>query len=116
MPLCKQLIDNVGLRQAELALALGTLFEIEEAHDIGLIDEVAHGDNLLLVAQERAAEWVAIPAQARVASKELTRGRQLNELKTNRQRDVDHFCSFVTQEGVQRNIGFYLQQLAKRKN
>jgi 3,2-trans-enoyl-CoA isomerase len=115
LPVCKQLIDNVGHRQAELALSLGTLFDIEEAYDIGLIDEVAHEDNLLQVAQERAAEWAAIPAQARVASKELTRGRQLNALKTNRQHDVDYFCSFVTQEVAQRNLGLYLRQMANRK-
>eukprot|EP00980_Cylindrotheca_fusiformis_P020242 scaffold7316_cov123-Cylindrotheca_fusiformis.AAC.17 len=111
----QQFIDTIGLRQAELALALGTLFDINEAHKHGLIDEIATSDKLLEVAKERAAEWVAIPAQARVASKELTRGRQLRELEMNRQEDVDHFCSFVTQEAMQRNLGFYLKQLAKRK-
>ena len=82
---------------------MGTLFDTKAALDIGLIDEIAGEDEIMEVAKARAAEWVAIPAPARVACKELTRGRQLNELKENRQQDVDHFCSFVNQEAMQRN-------------
>jgi enoyl-CoA hydratase/carnithine racemase len=110
-----QYIDTIGLRQAELALSLGTMFDIEKASNIGLVDELSTDDTIHQVAQQRASEWVAIPAQARVASKQLTRGRQLNELRDNRQQDVEHFCSFVTHKVVQRNLGAYLQQLAKRK-
>lgn len=94
---------------------MGSLFDTKEALDIGLIDEIAGEDDIIEVAMDRASEWVAIPAPARVASKELTRARQMNELKENRQHDVDHFCSFVNQEAMQRNLGFYFEQLAKRK-
>jgi len=94
---------------------MGTLFDTKDALDIGLIDEIASENEIMEVAKTRAAEWVAIPAPARVACKELTRGRQLNELKENRQHDVDHFCSFVNQEAMQRNLGFYFEHLAKRK-
>ncbi|KAL3937481.1 MAG: hypothetical protein SGBAC_007418 [Bacillariaceae sp.] len=111
----QQFIDTIGLRRAELALAMGSLFDTKEALDIGLIDEIAGEDDIIEVAMDRASEWVAIPAPARVASKELTRARQMNELKENRQHDVDHFCSFVNQEAMQRNLGFYFEQLAKRK-
>ena len=108
-------IDTVGLRKAELALAMGTLFDTKSAFDIGLIDEIAGEEEIMEVAKTRAAEWVAIPAPARVACKQLTRGRQLNELMEHRQQDVDHFCSFVNQDAMQRNLGFYFEQLAKRK-
>lgn len=110
-----QFIDTIGLRKAELALNMGTLFDTKSALDIGLIDEIAGEDDILEVAKARASEWVSIPAPARVACKQLTRGRQLNDLKENRQQDVDHFCSFVNQEAMQRNLGLYFEQLAKRK-
>lgn len=94
---------------------MGTLFDTKAALGIGLIDEIAEEGDIIEVAKSRASEWVAIPAPARVACKQLTRGRQLDELKENRQQDVDHFCSFVNQEAMQRNLGVYFEQLAKRK-
>jgi len=41
--------DIIGVRQTELALTRGTLFSAEQAHKIGLIDEIV--DN-----QEKALE------------------------------------------------------------
>ena len=97
-------------------MSLGTSFSPEQALNVGLIDEfVNHDQDSVLVAKERAAEWVAIPPQARIATKELTRGKQIKDLVTNREQDIEHFCSFVTQKVVQRNLGGYLKQLAKRK-
>ena len=96
-------------------MSLGTSFSPEEALKIGLIDEFTKDQDAVQVAKERAAEWVAIPAQARISSKQLTRGSQLQTLLANRQQDIDHFCSFVTQDEVQRNLGAYLKHLAKRK-
>jgi 3,2-trans-enoyl-CoA isomerase len=110
----QQYIDTIGHRQAELALSLGTLFNPQEALGIGLVDEVV-ADNVVEAAKQKAVEWVRIPPQARSAVKELTRGRQIERLLANRDQDIEHFCSFVSHEKVQRNLGQYLEQMAKRK-
>jgi 3,2-trans-enoyl-CoA isomerase len=111
----QQYMDTIGPRQAELALSLGTLFEAHEALKIGLIDEVV-GDNVLLKAKIQAANWVKIPAQARVGSKKLTRQRHIDHLLANRQQDIDAYCSFLTDEQVQQNLGAYLKQLQAKKS
>lgn len=112
----QQYIDTIGHRQAELALSLGTLFTPQEALEIGLVDDIVTDDNdVLEVAKKHAKKWVKIPPQARIASKELTRGRQIESLLKNREHDIDHFITFVSHEKVQRNLGAYLEQLAQRK-
>lgn len=112
----QQYIDTIGHRKAELALSLGTLYSPEEALEIGLVDEVAvHDGDVVDVAKQRAREWIRIPRQARSGAKDLTRGRQIQYLIDNREADIDHFCSFVTQDKVQKSLGMYIEQLSKKK-
>ncbi len=111
----QQYIDTIGHRRAELALSLGTLFTPQEALDVGLVDEVVSDSNVVEIAQQRARDWVRIPMEARIGAKELTRNQQLKQLRENRQADTDHFCSFVTQENVQKSLGMYIEQLSKKK-
>jgi 3,2-trans-enoyl-CoA isomerase len=111
----QQYLDTIGHRKAELALSLGTLFTPDEALEIGLVDEVVNDGNVVDVAKQRAREWIRIPMQARTGAKELTRGRQMQHLIDNREADTDHFCSFVTQEKVQKSLGMYIEQLTSKK-
>ena len=111
----QQYIDTIGHRRAELALSLGTLFTPQEALSVGLVDEVSSDSDVTEIAKQRARDWVRIPMEARKGAKDLTRGRQLNNLKENRQADTDQFCSFVTQESVQKSLGRYIEQLSKNK-
>lgn len=123
--LCQQYIDTVGQRNAELALLLGTLFSPQQALGLNLVDELLplSGDNdgnsshvtAVDAAKKKAAEFVRIPSKARVAAKELTRGVQIQKLLKNRDADTEFFCSFVTQDSVQKTLGAYLEMLAKRK-
>jgi 3,2-trans-enoyl-CoA isomerase len=110
----QQYIDTIGHRQAELTMSLGTLFSTQEALEIGLVDEVV-ADNVVDIAKQRAMDWVRIPPQARVAAKEFTRGRQINDMLKTRDFDTEQFCSFVSHKKVQKSLGSYLEQLAKRK-
>jgi 3,2-trans-enoyl-CoA isomerase len=125
--LCQQYIDTVGQRNAELALLLGTLFSPQRALELHLVDELLptssgseNDDKSLPVtaldaAMKKAAAFVRIPSKARVAAKELTRGVQIQKLLKNRDADTEFFCSFVTQDSVQRTLGAYLEMLSKRK-
>lgn len=113
--LAQMFIDTVGQRQAELALSLGTLYTPSEALNVGLVDEVVTSD-VLDVASEKAKEWIRIQPAALLGVKDITRKSQLDTLRENRESDSDAFCSFVTEEEVQRALGNYLELLAKRKS
>lgn len=113
--LAQQMIDTVGRRQAEFALSLGNLYSSEQALDIMLVDEVVAKDKVRARAVAEAAKWVAIPAHARVASKQLIRKHRLDTLRANIEEDVDHFVGFITNGKVQKNLSSYLETLVKKK-
>ena len=113
--LARQYIDTVGKRQAELGLGLGVLHSPEEARKIGLVDQVVPSSHVRETAQKAAAEWVKIPAGARLASKMIIRREPIQELKDNRQKDIDDFVRFITSEPAQKGLSAYLEMMAKRK-
>jgi 3,2-trans-enoyl-CoA isomerase len=110
----QQMVDTIGRRQAELSLALGTLYSPEEALKIGLVDLVVPQDQVEAKASEAALQWAKIPAQARVASKRMIRKDRLDRLKASRSQDVEHFANFVITEQVQDSLTAYLDMLAKK--
>lgn len=137
------LVRTVGFRQAELALAMGTLFPPDEALEVGLVDEVvrssatglfsdeSHCDALLELlphsakdkatnrviqkAYTQAKMYAKIPPPARVASKLVTRDEHIKDMIDKRERDTDYFCGFITQNAVQSNLTAYVEAL-KRKS
>lgn len=113
--LAQQMIDTVGRRQAELALSQGTLYSAEEALGIHLVDEVVAKDQVRVRALAEAAQWVAIPAQARVASKQLVRKQRLDTLRDSIELDVNNFAGFITDAKVQRGLAAYLEMLTKKR-
>jgi 3,2-trans-enoyl-CoA isomerase len=110
----QQMVDTVGRRNAELSLALGTLYSPEEALKIGLVDLVVPQDQVEAKASEAALQWAKIPAQARVASKTMIRKDRLDRLKASRSQDVERFANFITTEKVQDSLTAYLDMLAKK--
>jgi 3,2-trans-enoyl-CoA isomerase len=110
----QQMVDTIGRRNAEISLALGTLYSPEEALKIGLVDLVVPQDQVEAKASEAALQWAKIPAQARVASKRMIRKDRLDRLKASRSQDVEHFANFVITEHVQDSLTAYLDMLAKK--
>mmetsp|Transcript_6586 Transcript_6586/g.16260 ORF Transcript_6586/g.16260 Transcript_6586/m.16260 type:complete len:139 (+) Transcript_6586:2279-2695(+) len=130
------LVRTIGFRQAELALALGTLFPPNEALAVGLVDDIVPpqqcGDSdgvakfsgtviedrasnpLMQRAYEQARMYAKISPQARVASKLVTREEHIQDLIVRREEDTDHFCGFVTQDAVQRNLIAYVEAMKKK--
>jgi len=131
------MISTIGLRKAELAMQLGQLFPPKEALEVGLVDEIVAPDEqcelndtlldllptaikdrasnvLMQQAYKQAKVYSMIPPQARVASKLLTREQYIKDMIRTREQDTDHFCGFVTQEAVQRNLIAYVEALKKK--
>lgn len=116
------LLRTIGQVKGEQALALGTLFNPNDALAIGLVDRVVHVDNggdsekedLLNEAKAVAKLWANMPPPARVASKMLARKEFLDDLISSREEDLNHFCNFVLHDGIQAGLGAYLASLKKK--
>ena len=118
----KLLLRTIGQVKGEQALALGTLFNPNDALAVGLVDRVVQADqsdsseeDLLNEAKQTAKLWAKMPPPARVASKMLARKEFLDELISTREVDLNHFCSFVLQDNIQAGLGAYLASLRKKQ-
>ena len=137
------LVRTIGFRQAELALALGTLFPPDRAQSIGLVDEIVSqqqqhpqptelssvdgllellppiakdqvSDSLMQKAYHQAKTFAKIPPHARVASKLVTRQSHIHDMIATRDEDTAHFCGFVMQEAVQKNLIAYVELMKSK--
>ena len=70
----------------------------------------------LLPEVNRSQEYANISPQARVASKLVTRSDTLKDMMASREADTQHFCSFICQDTVQKNLKRYVEALKKKKN
>lgn len=105
----------VGQRKAELAITMGTLFNPEEALDLGLVDELA-SDKASAV--ERCHSILKLYSQtnptARHNSKMSLRQEALDRFHQMRQQDLDFFCQSVLSPEVQLTLDAYLKSLKKK--
>jgi len=121
--LSRQMVATIGHRRTELGLGLGTLYSPQEALQIGLVDELvaldgdekASKQQVANRAMEMAAEFAKIPSGAWWSNKEQLRGPFIDSMIEDRQRDMDHFVSFVTRDETQQNLTAYLKALSKKK-
>jgi len=138
------MVNTIGFRPTEWALALGTLFSPKDALNIGLVDAVVEGhkddsnsnhddvsngilqqllppslhdqiaEPVIQNAFQEALTFAKIPPQARWASKQITRSQFLMDMEAKRDVDREHFCGFITLDAVQKNLGAYVEALKKR--
>ncbi len=109
------MLRTVGFRTGEMALALGTLFQAQDALNVGLVDRVVKQQELMNECQKVAEEWGSIPSHARESCKLLARKEFIDDLIQNRDKDLAYFCNFITNEKVQMGLGAYLESLKKKK-
>ncbi|XP_044735782.1 enoyl-CoA delta isomerase 1, mitochondrial-like [Chrysoperla carnea] len=108
------MLNTIGSRQTEAALTAGRLFTTAEALQIGLIDEIGNSREEIISKCEKFFErFKRISPQARYLSKLATRAKALEDLRTNRQKDLDLFIKTITDPITQKILGMYLQSLKK---
>lgn len=119
-------------------MQLGTLFTVDEALKIGLIDQAAPDlDAALSIAEAQLLQFLRIPgiflereksrsntclsntclsfsAQARYMSKMRIREEAIQKLVNNRESDTRLFVNFALSTQVQDGLGRYLASLAKK--
>jgi 3,2-trans-enoyl-CoA isomerase len=141
--MAQMMVSTIGTRKTELALALGTLFPPQEALAVGLVDSIVPtqhesfiattDDNdeglinllppqrkdyatnpVLQNAYTQAQVYAKIPPHARVASKMVIRDEPLFKMIAKRDEDLNHFCGFVTQKSVQKNLAMYVEAMKSK--
>lgn len=135
--MAQMMVSTIGPRKTELALALGTLFPPEQALSVGLVDDIVPHQQLelsdeglvdlfpsemkdrslnpvLQKAYAQARIYAKIPPHARVASKMVIRDEPLFKMIAKRDEDTNHFCGFVMQKSVQKNLTSYVDALKNK--
>ncbi|CAG0904019.1 unnamed protein product [Cyprideis torosa] len=92
------------MRETERALQLGTLFDANEALEIGLVDEIVQSNEEGLErAQEVLKEYMKVPSFARSMTKLQVRKPVIQKFGDGRDEDLETFCNFIPQKSVQRS-------------
>lgn len=107
--------NTIGTRQTELALTTGRLFKTEEALKVGLIDEIANDKSEGIAKAETFIKGFArIPSMARAMSKNQIRGRDIQALQNNREKDLNTFLAVINNPKVQKGLELYMASLKQK--
>lgn len=102
-------------RHAESALTLGTLFKTDDALKIGLIDEIASDKADALARCEKfLLQFNKISPDARAITKKSYRSKDIADLETRLDEDLQLFIFVVNQPKVQKGLELYLDSLKKK--
>jgi len=107
----------IGPRLTERHLNLGTLFDVETAQKIGLVDDVVKSaEDCFDKSFERAEEYCEIIDKARSNTKLLLRSETLEWFEGYREKDLELFLTCVQDPMVQNSLNMYVKMLqAKSK-
>lgn len=109
--------NTIGKRQTELALTSGRLFSTDEAFKIGLIDEIAQGkEDGINKSNAFLSKFAKISPFARNFSKQIVRGDTLKKMSKNRENDLNIFLQTISQDSIQKGLGFYIESLKKKQS
>jgi Delta3-Delta2-enoyl-CoA isomerase len=108
--------NTIPTRTAEMALTLGTMFNTDEALNIGLIDELAVDKaDAIAKCETFLNKFKKIPAVARGFTKQQLRIKDIQALEDNRISDIDMFEAAVSLPLVQKSLEMYIEALKKKK-
>jgi len=108
--------NAISVRETEKALTLGKMYSTDEALKVGLIDEVAADkQDAIKRCEEFLLQFGKVSYDARAITKKNLRGKDIAELESDREADVQNFLFFVNQPKVQKGLELYLQSLKAKK-
>lgn len=106
--------DLIGIRQANRAMSLGTLFKSDQALSIGLVDVVAEAEGEVAARALEECE-LYLNAPGRGANKFWQRKKTLALFRAEQQMDKEAFLQCVLDPLTQMRLGAYLESLSKGK-
>jgi len=106
----------VGQRKSELILQKGTLMSPEEAHRIGLVDELVKDEEELMVSADKHFNTLfQVDQVARHMTKMAFREEVLKELKEGNEEELKSVWNFVTRVETQERFERIIKQLQEAK-
>ncbi|XP_038206227.1 enoyl-CoA delta isomerase 1, mitochondrial-like [Zerene cesonia] len=108
--------STISPRQAEIALTTGKMFTVEEAFELGLIDEVAiDKEDAINKCKQFIKRFDNISPLARSITKKKLRTKTTEWLKANRQADVNDSVKLISRQDFQKKLEIYIQSLKQRE-
>jgi enoyl-CoA hydratase/carnithine racemase len=104
----KVICNLISRRQAEIALTTAKIFTAQEAHNIGLIDEIATDyDDAIAKCEAFLEKFKNLEPKARSLTKQRIRQSELNYMRNNKEEDLNEFIEAATGPEVQRILKTY---------
>ncbi|XP_075978499.1 enoyl-CoA delta isomerase 1, mitochondrial-like [Anticarsia gemmatalis] len=109
------LVNTIPPRQAELALTNGTMFTVEEAVKVGLIDETASDKaDSVDKCKKFIKKFDRIPPLARAITKQKIRQGPLAWMKENYQANAQDFLTNLQNKIIQQSLGDYIKMMKNK--
>lgn len=112
--LCKVFASVIGHRQAEKHLCLGSLLLPQDALNVGIVDDVVPGEELMSTAHTEMLRWLSIPELGRSRTKSLVRKAYVDDFHQRRAEDLEMFTNAVNDPLLQKLLTKYLQALKSK--
>lgn len=103
---------TIGIRNTELALTTGKMFTVDEALEVGLIDEAASDKaDAIDKCKKFIKRFDNIPPSARTLTKLRIRRGPLANMKKNRHEDIAETLEYALNPEVHEGLDIYMQKL-----
>ncbi|XP_013146800.1 PREDICTED: enoyl-CoA delta isomerase 1, mitochondrial-like [Papilio polytes] len=103
-------------KDAERALTTAKMFNVDEALQVGLIDEIAlDKEDAINRCKQYIKKFDKIPQQARALTKQRIRRTPIKILREQREEDLRMFLDIVMTQSVQDNLRDYFENLKNKK-
>ena len=103
----------VGPYRAERLLVEGALVEAEQAHAIGLVDELTDGEHVVKRATVWLEELLKLPSASMLATRRIARADLVAALESFRDDDLDAFLGEWNSPGTQAALKALVARLGK---
>ena len=113
----RMLVGLMGQQRTEMSTQQGTLYSPSMALDIGLVDEVYEGDNLVDHCLDSVLpRYLNVFEEARVRMKLALRGDLVEEFQRREKQEAEEFVQYLMQSSVQQQLETYMNALKQSKD
>lgn len=111
----KMLVGLMGQRRTELTLQQGKSYSLSEAVDIGLVDELYRGDNLVQHCLEKVfPPYLNVFEEARIKMKQSLHSDLVQEFERRREEEAEEFVNYIMQSSVQHHLQQYKNKMKRQ--
>ena len=109
------LVQVIGQRQTELMLTQSNIFSPTDALNIGLLDELYEGNDIVSHCMSSLKPFLETYPPSRRLMKLQLRENLIQKFLSNRDQDTENFLAFILQSSVQEKLGKYIEKLKRKR-